>query len=132
MISAAVIQVDYDLNGNQFVDLFNLEEDAESIVYSVLTSECGGAVVFCWPKEFECSSKFVESFDRIDDLEKGDIFVQYCFLSSEHTFFARKWWDRLTEKQRKNIFKLHECTFYEGGKFVANESPLVDWVFCST
>ncbi|MCW8932659.1 MAG: SEC-C domain-containing protein [Gammaproteobacteria bacterium] len=129
LISAAAIQVDYDFDGNQHVDLFDLEDDAESIVYTTLTVDDGGALIFCWPREFSQAKKFVDSFDAYKAEEKGDVFAQYCFLSSEHTFFSKNWWEKLTESQKTRIYDLYRCTFYEGGKFIPSIEPLVDWVF---
>ena len=127
IVSASAIQVDYDFNGIQYVDLFDLSQDAETIIYSVLNTKCGGAIIFCWPKEFEEAKKFVESFDEFDDSHKSDIFAQYCFLSSEHTFFSKTWWDGLSNNQRTRVFDLFRCTYYEGGKFEVSEEPFVEW-----
>lgn len=129
MVSAAVIQVDYDFEGNQFIDIFDLEQDAQSIIYSTMNTNCGGAIVFCWLTEHECAKKFVDSFESIEDCDKGDIFAQYCFLSSEHTFFSKTWWDSLSDNQRDRIFKLYRCTYYEGGKFTVGNEPIVQWQF---
>lgn len=127
IVSASAIQVDYDFNGNQYVDLFDLAQDAETIIYSVLNTNNGGAIIFCWPEEFKVAKKFVESFDEIDDCHKGDIFAQYCFLSSEHTFFSKTWWNGLSKKQKARVFDLFKCTYYEGGEFKVSEEPLVGW-----
>lgn len=129
LISTAVIQIEYDFEGKQYVDLFDLKQDAESMTYSILDTESGGAIVFCWPKETEYLKCFVESFDRIPDKDKGDIFVQHCFLSSESTFFSKKWWDKLSPKQHSRLFELYQCTFYNGGGFEPSEIPLVEWRF---
>ena len=106
LISTAVIQVDYDFNGKQFVDLFDLEQDAETISYSILSTDSGGAIMFCWPKESEYLGDFIASFNQIENKNKGDIFAQYCFLSSESTFFSKTWWDQLSEQQQDRIFSL--------------------------
>jgi len=132
LISTAVMQIDYDFEEKQYVDLFDLEQDAESITYSILDTESGGAIVFCWPKETEYLKCFVESFDRVRDENKSDIFVQYCFLSSENTFFSKIWWDKLSPEQHRQIFALYQCTFYNGGSFEPSELPLVGWKFEST
>lgn len=131
LISSSVIQVDYDFFGHQFVDLFDLSQNAESVSYSTINTEFGGAIVFGWPKVFKNVPKFVDSFDKIDDQEKGDIFAQYCFLNAEHTFFSKKWWEMLSKKQRDDVFRLYRCTYYEGGRFTVSQEPLVSWRFRS-
>lgn len=129
VVSAAAIQVDFDFEGNQFCDLFDPNNDAESICYCILNTEEGGALMFCWPTDFKAPSDFVSSFDKIDDLEKSDIFAQYCFVSSEHTFFSRDWWEGLNDEQKGRIFELYACTYYEGGKFEVSSSRLLNWEF---
>jgi len=89
----------------------------------------GGAIVFVWLREEETPANVLSSFDDIPDDEKGDIFVQYCFLNCENTFFSELWWDALSSKNRIQVQAFANTLFYEGGKFVVNENKLVDWTF---
>ena len=71
----------------------------------------------------------VSSFNAIPDDEKGDIFVQYCFVNCENTFFAENWWEGLDGKNQALIQNYSNAFFYEGEEFVATENRLVNWVF---
>ncbi len=71
----------------------------------------------------------ITSFDNLPDEDKGDIFVQYCFVNCENTFFSEPWWDNLSNKQKAQIKSYANTFYYEGGKYTANKNSLVDWLF---
>lgn len=127
--SASVLHVEFDFYGNKLADLWNLDIDAEILIYSVMATDSGGAIVFCWPKEHEQAASVVSSFESYPNDEKGDVFIQYCFLNTENTYFSRSWWSNLNFKERQQIKKFSESFYYNGGAFVANEPRLVDWAF---
>jgi len=129
LISAATTQAEYDFNGLKFVDLDDLNQDAESLIYSIFPSDVGGSIVFCWPTDFKSAADIVDTFDRLSADDKGDIFAQYCFLISEETYFSEQWWNSLSSKNHDRVFKLFESMYYEGGKFEASLDPLVSWKF---
>jgi hypothetical protein len=129
LISAATTLVEFDFEGLKFGDLDDLDQDAESVIYSIFPSDAGGSIIFCWPTDFKKSADFVNSFDRLSPDDKGDIFAQYCFLMSEETYFSEQWWNTLSSKNHDLVFKLAESQYYEGGKFEANLDPLVSWKF---
>jgi hypothetical protein len=129
LISAATTQAEFDFNGLKLADLDNLNQDAESLVYSIFPSDVGGSIVFCWPTDFKSAAAVVASFDRLSADDKGDIFAQYCFLISEETYFSEQWWNSLSSTNHDRVFKLSESMYYEGGKFEANPDPLVSWKF---
>lgn len=97
------------------------------ISHSIMDTENGGAIVFCWPKVNTDAGKLVQSFAALDDVDKGDIFTQYCFLSSENTYFSREWWEGLGADQQKYVRKLYGALYYDGGAFSAASNKLVDW-----
>ena len=129
VVSSSVLQCEFDFGGNNLIDMWNLSLDAQMISHSVMNTKDGGAIIFVWLKDEKDPKRVIESFDNIPDEEKGDIFVQYCFVNCENTFFSEKWWTNLSENQQVKIQNYAKALYYEGGKFTANKDKLVNWVF---
>ena len=92
-----------------------------------MTTSSGGAFFFCWDTEAEEGKQFLKSFKAIGDIDKPDVFVQYCFLQSENTYFSEVWWNDLPEKTKRSLTKLAGTHYYEGGAYKPSGLPLVDW-----
>lgn len=136
VVSSSVFQCEFDFQGNILVDLWDMRVDAELLSHSIVNTENGGAVVFVWQKGGAHAKAVVESFDKIPDDEKGDVFVQYCFVNAENTYFSKAWWESLPSYQKARISSYASALYYKGGAFTANKPRLVDWKFetpkCST
>ena len=129
LTSASALHVEFDFSGNRLVNLWDLREKAEILIHSVMSTDQGGAIVFCWLKEHKTPEQVVSSFEAYADEDKGDVFVQYCFLGCENTFFSQTWWDQRKEHQKLQIKQLFQCSYYDGGAFIPNKDKLVDWRF---
>ncbi|MCK5091691.1 MAG: SEC-C domain-containing protein [Gammaproteobacteria bacterium] len=129
VVSSSVFQCEFDFVGNKLVDMWDLSIDAESLSHSVMNTDEGGAIVFVWLRSENAPNAVVTSFDNLPDEEKGDIFVQYCFLNCENTFFAERWWKGLSTENRDQVQCFANTFFYEGGEFVSNKDRLVNWSF---
>jgi len=129
IVSSSVFQCEFDFDGKKLIDMWDLSQDAEMLSHSIMSTNEGGAIVFVWLKSEITPEIVVSSFDNLPDDEKGDIFVQYCFLNCENTYFAERWWEKLISKNREQIKRFSRMLYYEGGKFVANENRLVNWSF---
>lgn len=129
IVSSSAFQVEYDFSGEKLIDLWDLSLDAQILSHSVLTTDSGGAIVFTWLADEEAPKKVVRSFEAIADTDKGDVFVQYCFLNCENTYFSRPWWDSLDSTLKNQLKQYAKAFYYEGGAFVANNTKLVNWRF---
>lgn len=127
--SAGALHTEFDFLGNKLVDMWDLELDAQMLCHSVLATERGGAIVFVWLAEEQSSLAVVSSFDAMPNKDKGDIFVQYCFLNCENTYFSRRWWENLALSAQQQLKQYASALFYDGGAYVANHTPLVQWSF---
>lgn len=125
--SAGAIPTEFDFHGNKLIDMWDLEVDAQTLCHSILVTEYGGAIVFVWFTDERLPETVVSSFDEIEDAEKGDIFVQYCFLNCENTYFSKKWWDSLEPPAQAQLKRYAAASYYNGGPFVVNNVPLVQW-----
>ena len=129
IVSSSVFQCGYDFDGNKLIDMWDLTLDAEMLSHTIANTDDGGAIIFVWLKDEKDANAVVASFDNIPDKEKGDIFVQYCFVNCENTFFSEQWWENLSDEQKAQIHSYADTFYYEGGKYTANKNSLVDWVF---
>lgn len=129
VVSSSIFHCEFDFAGKKLVDMWDLTEDAELLSHTIVNTEDGGAIVFVWLKSDQHPERVVESFNRLADDEKGDIFVQYCFVNCENTFFSEEWWNKLGEEQKIQIRRYANALFYDGGAYTANAIRLVNWEF---
>lgn len=129
IISSSALHAEYDFSGEKLIDLWDLSLDAQILSHSVLNTHSGGAIIFTWLAVDNAPAKVVSSFEAIADADKGDIFVQYCFLQCENTYFSRSWWDSLETPLKNQLKQYTRAFYYEGGAFVANDVKLVNWRF---
>lgn len=127
--SSGALHTEFDFRGKQLMDMWDLNVDAEMLSHSIMATDDGGAIVFTWPADEKSPASVVSTFDEVADEDKGDIFVQYCFLNSENTYFSKAWWEQLGQSRQEQLKRFAAALFYEGGAFVANQDRLVDWSF---
>jgi hypothetical protein len=127
--SSGALHAEFDLSGQKLIDMWDTSVDAEMLCHSIQAKEKGGTIVLTWLTDEKAPARVVASFEAISDEDKGDIFVQYCFLNSENTFFSDAWWLLLAKSQQETLKRYAALLFYEGGAFVANHPPLVRWTF---
>jgi len=132
VVSSSMFQCEFDFIGNKLADQWNFSTDMHMLSHSIMNTTNGGIIVFVWQNDDYLAQQTVESFGKIDPSEMGDIFVQYCFLNCENTYFSQSWWDSLTPARQSTIKTLAKTMYYNGGKFVATSPPQVDWVFSTT
>ncbi len=129
VVSSSALHAEYDFQGNRLADMWDLSFDAEMIAHSVMNVDGGGAVIFVWESGNEASRKIVDSFEGVEDQAKGDVFIQYCFVNSENTFFSSSWWNQLADDNKAYLVKLASIMWYDGGSFEPRSPRLVDWNF---
>jgi SEC-C motif-containing protein len=128
VVSSSVFQCEFDFSGNKLIDMWDPSLDAEMLSHTIVDTDDGGAIIFVWIKGQNHPETVVESFNNLPDDEKGDIFVQYCFVNCENTFFSDRWWSALDNSQKVLIQRYAAALYYEGGEYAANENRLVSWV----
>ncbi len=107
--------------------MWDLSLDADMLSHTVVDTDEGGAIIFVWLKGAKDANTVIDSFDSLPDDEKYDIFIQYCFINCENTFFSEQWWNGLSQEQQSLIQQYANTLYYEGGKYSANKKKLVDW-----
>ncbi len=129
VVSSSAFQCEFDFAGNKLIDMWDLSLDAEMLAHSIINTRTGGAIVFTWLKDEKTPGTVVASFDDMPNDEKGDVFVQYCFVNCENTFFSEQWWNSLSQEQQSLIQGYANTLYYEGGEFTASQNRLVNWAF---
>lgn len=127
--SSGALHTEFDFHGTVLMDMWDLTVDAEMLSHSIMATDDGGAIVFTWLADEKSPASVVSSFDEVADGNKGDIFVQYCFLNCENTYFSKVWWERVGHSHQEQLKRYAAALFYEGGAFVSNHDRLVDWSF---
>jgi hypothetical protein len=127
-VSSSIIHCEFDFLGNKLIDMWDTSKDAEMLSHTVVNTDGGEAIIFVWLKGDPHPERVVESFNDLPDDEKGDIFVQYCLVNCENTFFSHQWWDALDDDQQSKLQRYANATYYEGGAYTANAKRLVDWM----
>jgi hypothetical protein len=97
---------EYDFQGNMLQNYMDLNNDLESIYFSLVPFENVGVAVFGWveSKESACL-KFIKSLHQLyAKNEIGNALVRFIFDSFENTFFKPSWWTSLSEHE-KNILQ---------------------------
>ncbi len=96
---------EYDFNGNFLQDYTDLNNDLESIYFSILPFKEVGVAVFGWV-ENEGSScvKFIKSLHELySEGEIGNALIRFIFDSLENTFFKPSWWAALSDYEKDVI-----------------------------
>ena len=127
--SAGALHVEFDFKGDRLIDMWDLALDAEMLSHSIMATDDGGAIMFTWLADEKLPAAVVSSFDEVASSDKGDIFVQYCFLNCENTYFSKVWWEGLGSSRQEQLKRYAAALHYEGGPYVANNERLVDWSF---
>jgi hypothetical protein len=127
--SSGTLHVEYDFIGTRYSDMWDLSKSAELLSHSIMATESGGAIVFTWLTDQRDPQAIVSSFDDVSDDDKADVFAQYCFLNTENVYFSEKWWSALDSSLQEQVKKYAAALHYEGGPFVRNRNPLLNWRF---
>lgn len=125
--SAGALHTEFDFLGNKLSNMWDLDVEAQMLCHSILATDHGGAIAFVWLTQEVDPLSVVSSFDSISNDDKSDIFVQYCFLTCENTYFARTWWETLGSSQQNQLKTYASALYYEGGAYIANTPRFVHW-----
>lgn len=129
VVSTSAFQCEFDFDGNKLVDMWDLSFDAQILSHSIVDTEDGASIIFVWLADEESPEQVVNSFDKIPSDQKGDIFIQYCFVNCENTYFSTKWWEQLPDNLKSLLLRYAKTLYYEGGKYESTTEKLVDWKF---
>ena len=127
LVSTGMCHMEFTFSGDKLCDIWDLKKDAPCVTHGIMKTVSGGTFFFCWDSINIESKPFIESFRKINDEEKSDIFAQYCFLQSENTYFSVAWWNGLPILGQNFVKNLMRAHYYDGGKFEPSGFELLKW-----
>jgi hypothetical protein len=105
MCSAGIFP-EYDFLGNKLHDLLDLKTIPDLMTFSVIATDTGGAVVFCWISDENSHEKnelFIESLKNISHEKLTSSLIRFFFEFCENIFMEPTWWEDLPEPQRRYL-----------------------------
>lgn len=100
---SSILCPDVDFEGNSIQDLANLKVVPECVIFNSFCSGGKGFVVFSWIKEATIIEAFIDSLPKesMDSLKNA--VLRFFFSVSENIYISPRWWDSLTDQQRKSL-----------------------------
>lgn len=103
IMCSAVKLVSHDFHGNVVQDLRRLDAVMESITFSLIATDDGGAAVFNWAGSSEPCEKLVHSLDSYTDEEIPHALVRLIFEFFENAYFSQSWWNNLEDGVKRSL-----------------------------
>ncbi len=119
----------YDFEGNALQRLLD-NKLPDHVTFSIIAMDAGGAVVFSWLGDCQCSERLVKSLHKLPDADMGDAIVRHAFEYSENIYVFPTWWDALdqakkmalrrrsTEAANVTVERKNNCLTYDGFNYV--------------
>jgi SEC-C motif len=126
----------HDYHGNVLQDLQQADEIMDSISFSLIATDNGGAAVFSWIGSSSPCEKFIISLDSLTDDNIASAIVRYSFEFFENVFFSPSWWSSLEEKvkiklQSRRALAIEPLAPREAECLVDDGLRLVSWKMLS-
>jgi hypothetical protein len=104
-LSSGSIYVEYDFDGNALQPYAHDPSAVlDTITFSVIATESGGAVVFSWTDELHgACGRFIRSLNKVSPDRMGDAVIRFLFTYCENTFFSPTWWRAQSDAHREDI-----------------------------
>lgn len=118
---------DFDLDGRQLQNLYNLEDTPEPLIVTTVTTSRGGAVCFTFLRNAVAPVEFLRSLESRPRERIASTVVQLLFGYFENTFFDWDWWGRLRPMQQAHIRRLAGTTQTYGRPIPLIASRLIHW-----
>ncbi|MFA5239386.1 MAG: hypothetical protein WC476_06730 [Phycisphaerae bacterium] len=95
---------EFDFNGQQVQDALNPKADyPDLLLFSIITTEKGGAAVFTWLEKGGACEKFLSSLHALPDSKLPEAIVRLVFEYFENMYFKISWWENLSMDIRKKL-----------------------------
>ncbi len=102
IMCSGAFQPDYDINGIQLQNYLEFgERGLDLITYSVIATDSGGAIVFCWLNDSNACECLVDSIDNLKDQQLASLITSFTFTYFENTCFSIEWWSCLSDRQKE-------------------------------
>lgn len=96
MVCSGPVLLAYDFYGRPLQAELGIEERADFLSLSILTTATGGAAVFSWREDSgESAAKLVRSLLELPGRAVANAIVRLAFTSMGNLFMSMSWWDQL-------------------------------------
>ena len=119
----------FDFEGNTLQRLLD-DKLPDHVTFSIIATDAGGAVVFSWLGDCQCSERLVKSVNKLPDADIADAVVRHAFEYCENIYIFPTWWDALdqakkmalgrrsTEAANVTVERKNNCLMYDGFNYV--------------
>jgi len=90
-----------DFSGKQI--RFRIEEIIDTVAFSVIATDYGGAVIFTWMSDSPICEKLVSSLDSLLDDAVPHAIVRFAFHYFDNIFVSPQWWDSLDDTSKQKL-----------------------------
>jgi len=105
-VASGAISPNRDIDGNELQTLHDPDSDIQELLFGVVATAGGGAVVFGWRDCDVAPSRFVQSLLAKERQRLPSLVVQFIFAYVENTYFASDWWESLSRVDQEHIENL--------------------------
>ena len=96
----------YDFNGIELQNLYDLDKTHDIIAFAALTDGNNGYVIFTWLKDCDSSCiSLIESLIKINNDMLPNALARFFFEYCENIYFSPYWWDNLANIARDKLLK---------------------------
>jgi len=123
---SGAVTPDCDLEGNQ-LQVLHADIPLEALLFGITVTKDNGAAVFTWPDKQAAPRAFVNSLLKRDSDHLASFLVQFMFTFIENTFFSARWWECLSQAQRRHLAALAQIANPYYGNFDFVSSKIIPW-----
>ncbi len=129
--STGSVSPNCDFDGKQLQVLHDPQADMESLLFGMVATSIGGAVVLTWLSRETKPRAFIDSLLKHDNRRLPGLLVQFIFAYIENTYFSISWWESLSEADRQHIGSLARVANPYYTEFHYSLSKFVPWEITS-
>jgi hypothetical protein len=129
LATSGAISPNRDLDGVELQNWTRRMSEQESMSFSIVAVESGGAVILTWPAGARAPQRFVDRLLR-DQEAALSLLVQFLFRHVHNVYFSESWWASLRPTQKVFVRKLASLTSaeaYFGELDFRSQTWLVPW-----
>lgn len=126
--STGAVSPNRDVHGRQLQVLHETEAvRQQTLLYGMVATETGGAVVFMWPSSETVARRLIESFGAGGQEGLPALIAQFMFAFVENTYFSERWWRSLPEETQQHLrnLALMSNAYYTDFSYISE--PFLPW-----
>lgn len=117
-LCASPLAPDFDFAGELLQDPMNISLVLDHLVFSMIATDSGGAVIFSWLGQSKAAVQLVKSLDVLSDKELPHAIVRFAFEYFENIFASPIWWESLDTTAQQHLLKRQASGLPSTGKAV--------------